>query len=418
MPTKIQVHISWQCAVVLVLSAALAGACATTSVSAYVKRAPILPVYRETSVALLPFDISGETKFRTSHSCVGKVSGTLGPIPDARLADHERKLATLVRSVLAENGVRVVDAGEADLTLHMAVHVAETKWTSLDRCDIEVNAPFGLRCLPNPEVKGKRMCGCVAVRDGHLNPQHYDWQASIDCSVLLDITARLEGPNGDTVAEGSFLIFPDSRSNAGVLLFHECSFVRGQPENVEWCYRKDMFKNTLHTVTPDFDTRFKASFTDAMSPRNGGTQVFNAMFPYDEHVKYKVFKIKAPKEIAAPAVDALKAGRFAEAEALFETELGAVRRGIGAQPESAARYLYNYGVALLGVGRLEEAQALIEEARGIYPDKRFDAMYREVARQIKDREALRDPPQNHSPDTACDEAQDEAQDETQNQWGM
>ncbi len=43
-------------------------------------------------------------------------------------------------------------------------------------------------------------------------------------------------------------------------------------------------------------------------------------------------------------------------------------------------------------------------------------MYREVARQIQDREALRDPPQALTPDTACDEMQDEAQDAWYDQY--
>lgn len=144
----------------------------------------------------------------------------------------------------------------------------------------------------------------------------------------------------------------------------------------------------LREVTPDFEAAFRAVFASATARENGGQSVHEAMFPFEARVRYTIFNLKEPRSVAKPAVRALRSGRFDEAAALFEGAIASVREDNNLSPVARARFIYDYGLSLLGAGKLQEAKAAIEEAKAIRQDARFDAALAEIDRQGMDSGAL------------------------------
>ena len=328
-----------------------------------------------------PLAITGATRYRTDFACGGNAEGELGPVPEPRLAQYRGELETLLRSVLEQNGVSVVPAGEAEQTLEVAATIVETQSVRYRRCDPK-ETEGGQTCL-RTRSSTKSQCGCVLVKEGKLNPDPYHFIVHAAGLVSVALASRLTSANETVIAEHTAHLFPAPSFNGGVV---PCHGVRGQPRVLEQC--QDVVASvgsgtTVRTAIPDWGDAFQASFSNATSPDNGGKALHDAMFPFEAQVRYTVFPPGSP-DVARPAVKAIRAGRYEDAVVLFERGLGSVRENEALSPKARARYLYDFGVSLLSLGRRDEAKAAIDEANGILPDRRFAAVLAEIERQRAD----------------------------------
>lgn len=355
--------------------------CAATSVEATVTRSPALPVFKEQEVTLAPLEVTGSRRYETEFACGGKVEGDLGQIPEARRANYAAKIEGLLRSVLEENGVHVVAGGDAP-TLRVAARISEIQVSSSERCD-EAHAEEGVTCLPDPVIDGKSQCGCVAIKQGKLSPDGYDFILHTSGRVTVELAARLESADGGLVAEEPIHLAPPPAFNGGVV---PCHFVHGQPDVIATCQNTvtSLGSGTsLENVVPNYDVAFDAAFDSATAQENGAKRLHEAMFPFEAHVRYAIYKVKKPNPIAKQAVAALKDQRYEDAVALFGQGLASVDDG-SLPAVIRSRYMYDYGLALLGTGDLQGARKAIEDASAIQSDRRFAAVLAEIDRQAGD----------------------------------
>jgi hypothetical protein len=77
----------------------------------------------------------------------------------------------------------------------------------------------------------------------------------------------------------------------------------GQPERMERCFNH----STSEEIAADFPVTFQDRFADLMAPDAGGIGVRQAMFPFEDAVRYVVFRIGDPKDVAKLAYRALRA---------------------------------------------------------------------------------------------------------------
>lgn len=376
---------SWVLVFFSTLTILVSSACTTTSVKTTVKRAPDLTVYKVKQLALECVSVSGQTEYRTSQACVGESSGVIGPISKDRLALYSQVFGDSIRNVLSENGISVVDRGQAEHVLKINVAVTEKQVAELSRCDRTHAAQFGLNCLPDPVINGKSKCGCSAVRQGELNPANYHWSASIWASLAIQVEASLVNSSGEVESRASFRIQEPVLTGGSI---GRCDYVKGKPSVVSRCLSTSVTKKTANEIQINFDPAFKGVFRNTLSSSGGVDTIHNSMFPYDDYVRYKLFRLKEPKETSKAAMNALKDGKFSEAAEILEKELESVMRSDAFSNETRSQYLNNYAVALLGAGKLQEARKAITKAQSLYSDERYETTLKEIDRQIEDTSEL------------------------------
>lgn len=371
------------CVSILTL-ALLANACATTTTSLTVDRAPKMFLAKLGSVGTSTNAVTGVSMTKRLKGCVEKNNVFSDKDPykvvtnealNAADASYYQKLVEdgLAKALAeAKPPIKATNGAQGDVVLTVTPVVEEVVGV-----ESRLAGSTGKGLNPPPQREGGV---CEAFQKGKDNSSNYDWGYDISSNSTLKLNVDLQRAGAPLSSETLTLKSGVYRSQQG--------FLEKDP---------DFPKEYFDLQWDGSRVRHPIVYADFVKAGREGlnTQVAEAFFkliaPYKEKLSVTVYKLSKPEGLDK-AVELIENEKWAEAETLLAAKLASVRADTSLSPKDRSHVIYDFALCQLALGKFSEALKAFNEAKDLYKEDEYGKMIKETERIIRDSGELSNTP--------------------------